>query len=514
MNPTGAGLPSRRSEFMTWIGRDCDLVCLFFIGISPAWIRIYDLNWKGLWRSWLNLNRCRMNHQNLWPELEGIVTVDGEVNFNICWHQNLWPELEGIVTISTFRGLSYGTYIRIYDLNWKGLWPVASSAILYAWAEFNQNLWPELEGIVTSRRRLLRPWFLRDQNLWPELEGIVTYCPCLRASFNMSIRIYDLNWKGLWLFGRLPPEPLRAWSEFMTWIGRDCDDRTVAGQQPLCFDQNLWPELEGIVTSSHVLYCCGPSQYRTLSRLTWYSGWSIRIYDLNWKGLWPLRWADACFSSLSIRIYDLNWKGLWLFLMAPPWSFLFVDQNLWPELEGIVTNDLLAGKGQLDIYQNLWPELEGIVTSRIIQKGFRPRHQNLWPELEGIVTHSPRPGPGRGSQSEFMTWIGRDCDTFSPSRPRTGLSIRIYDLNWKGLWHILPVPAQDGALTIRIYDLNWKGLWPFRLGHLGADINGFIRIYDLNWKGLWPIMSGLAEDCERGSEFMTWIGRDCDLTAT
>jgi len=73
MNPTGAQLPPP-SEFMTWIGRDCDMA---FFMVS----------------SFLGFD------QNLWPELEGIVTLNefSPLPRNAS-DQNLWPELEGIVT--------------------------------------------------------------------------------------------------------------------------------------------------------------------------------------------------------------------------------------------------------------------------------------------------------------------------------------------------------------------------------------------------------------------------------
>jgi len=189
--------------------------------------------------------------------------------------------------------------IRIYDLNWKGLWRCCCNA------NFNrssyQNLWPELEGIVTNLIRLSikTPWF---------------------------IRIYDLNWKGLWLcpdhLYYLPP-PL---SEFMTWIGRDCDSGRAIPRR----NGSLRGKSEFMTWIGRD---CDPPCNIQLRKLFF----CIRIYDLNWKGLWlalgvifdvfdhssefmtwigrdcdPSRKACRISSRVNIRIYDLNWKGLWL----------------------------------------------------------------------------------------------------------------------------------------------------------------------------------------------------------
>ena len=139
----------------------------------------------------------------------------------------------------------------------------------------------------------------RNQNLWPELEGIVTIFVSLTSSSSLIIRIYDLNWKGLWhCLGGREKRPVGI-SEFMTWIGRDCDIITSATSTSAAIYQNLWPELERIVTQHG----------RRIS-----------------------------FSP-------------------------FLDQNLWPELEGIVTEGTAHSLQQGLLDQNLWPELEGIVTA-------------------------------------------------------------------------------------------------------------------------------------------------------
>jgi len=215
------------------------------------------------------------------------------------------------------------------------------------------------------------------------------------------------------------------------------------------------------------------------------------------------------------------------------------NQNLWPELEGIVTLSPFDPRGVGSSNQNLWPELEGIVTDRQgRRRGPRRCNQNLWPELEGIVTYIAWPGQVRpGQESEFMTWIGRDCDAaVESSYTPIESGIRIYDLNWKGLWRSWAVrectpqgcnqnlwPELEGIVTIAGYPPLTPGGWG-------------IRIYDLNWKGLWlfgvfhcfflllkksEFMTWIGRDCDnpmpidpchssRKSEFMTWIGRDCD----
>jgi len=100
-------------------------------------------------------------------------------------------------------------------------------------------------------------------------------------------------------------------------------------------------------------------------------------------------------------------------------------------------------------------------------------------DIPVILDHHPNNG------SEFMTWIGRDCDTlWQDDRMRLSSFIRIYDLNWKGLWPSIGQASSHVASSIRIYDLNWKGLWRKRQCPQGTKESS-IRIYDLNWKGLW-----------------------------
>ena len=173
--------------------------------------------------------------------------------FSTGWNagdQNLWPELEGIVTFERCReGWVRHESIRIYDLNWKGLWLSERMEILDG-NDIDQNLWPELEGIVTLLcGRVPRSFSLLDQNLWPELEGIVT------MSVGATI-LPPLLYQNLWpeLEGIVTIDrdrdlgPMISWSEFMTWIGRDCDVETLTPGQGFPLNQNLWPELEGIVT--------------------------------------------------------------------------------------------------------------------------------------------------------------------------------------------------------------------------------------------------------------------------
>jgi len=118
----------------------------------------------------------------------------------------------------------------------------------------------------------------------------------------------------------------------------------------------------------------------------------------------------------------------------------------------------------------------------------RGLNQNLWPELEGIVTSIEQVVLSvLRSESEFMTWIGRDCD----------FSMAVKDV------------FRTSTIWIRIYDLNWKGLWLIEDVEIAVPETG-IRIYDLNWKGLWLFSCNSAAFDPGGSEFMTWIGRDCD----
>jgi len=143
-----------------------------------------------------------------------------------------------------------------------------------------------------------------------------------------------------------PPPPDQ--SEFMTWIGRDCDNPVATAATSF------------VVISEFMTWIgrdCDP--LGNLGSLPTPS--FIRIYDLNWKGLWQLHRDDALCRVVVIRIYDLNWKGLWP-TGASPLGISGRYQNLWPELEGIVTNGSFAHICHRRSYQNLWPELEGIVT--------------------------------------------------------------------------------------------------------------------------------------------------------
>jgi len=193
---------------------------------------------------------------------------------------------------------------------------------------------------------------------------------------SLVIRIYDLNWKGLW---HPIPEPTISYplasSEFMTWIGRDCDF------------------LSG--SACYIRPCT--SEFMT---------WIGRDCDNS-----TIPWSK--YFSILIRIYDLNWKGLWQTICTATPTAPSIYQNLWPELEGIVTMPASSRAMLMTWDQNLWPELEGIVTpyNVSVRSSSRALHQNLWPELEGIVTNpigNPESRPVK--PSEFMTWIGRDCD--------------------------------------------------------------------------------------------------------
>jgi len=151
------------------------------------------------------------------------------------------------------------------------------------------------------------------------------------------------------------------------------------------------------------------------------------------------------------------------------------------DLSSKITSAILFGD------QNLWPELEGIVTCRVCVK----KSRILW-------------------ISEFMTWIGRDCDHSLCVIPSPFFMIRIYDLNWKGLWHP-------------------QGPWPFNLNSTPSEFMTWIgrdcdcRCFHQRWhrRRRSEFMTWIGRDCDfvapffdptgLGSEFMTWIGRDCDL---
>ena len=211
----------------------------------------------------------------------------------------------------------------------------------------------------------------------------------------------------------------------MTWIGRDCDTTSAAGPAEKPRDQNLWPELEGIVT------------------------------------------------QLGFLVFFL----------------VFINQNLWPELEGIVTLSLLKYLSCSNLSEFM-----------------------TWIGRDCDVTRIPQSTP-EGASSEFMTWIGRDCDKFSGVLSiLLFYSIRIYDLNWKGLWR------QVGRGRFRLWPpgsefMTWIGRdcdnWPFSAKRLCHQWSEF--------------MTWIGRDCDSSrasfnrvtsfkSEFMTWIGRDCDPT--
>jgi len=361
---------------MTWIGRDCDDSVVGTCGFNRVNIRIYDLNWKGLWHlvspflkmgtaiqsefmTWIGRHcdiipesdsHSLVSYQNLWPELEGIVTWRRFFDALSPPHQSEFMTWIGrdcdilsfAFSNSSISASEFMTWIgrdcdhivgpsqaqrhriRIYDLNWKGLWPCGGFVFLEHYAE--------------------------HQNLWPELEGIVTFLERLQLFYLPLIRIYDLNWKGLWrrdsLFCRLikrldqnlwpelegivtflgkPGVSLR-WriSEFMTWIGRDCD-YSWTRKPPffLIWDQNLWPELEGIVTVRE------PFNRYIFVRESEFMTWIGRDCDPSSSG----KPASSAFASEF-----MTWIGRDCDRGAAVGKGLEVDdQNLWPELEGIVT---------------------------------------------------------------------------------------------------------------------------------------------------------------------------------
>jgi len=314
-----------QSEFMTWIGRDCDLFD------RPNWIRTSD------------------PYQNLWPELEGIVTVPPGLAWTLAIPRSEFMTWIGRDCDAVRRVPLIGVGGRSEFMTWIGRDCDPLTPENQRTSSSDQNLWPELEGIVTCRFRSRQSRTGLHQNLWPELEGIVTFGA-----------------------GRFRGARTRE-SEFMTWIGRDCD---------------------------------APSSYRCAIRSN-----KIRIYDLNWKGLWLWEATHTPHWWVEIRIYDLNWKGLWRCgSERVGWDYRKY-QNLWPELEGIVTGPPTGGtlrRRTIRIYDLNW--------------------KGLWPQLLG----------GRMFRTQ---------------------SIRIYDLNWKGLWPGNGDKTGCRLYLIRIYDLNWKGLW-------------------------------------------------------
>jgi len=316
---------SKQSEFMTWIGRDCDTPPMTPPMAVPASIRIYDLNWKGLWHLRIGgsaIGRIIQSEFMTWIGRDCDFSYVGDPSL-FCVHQNLWPELEGIVTTLQRFDVDVDVFIRIYDLNWKGLWRYEvfhSASSTQCRSEFMTWIGRDCDHDSFAWDKMLSAssefmtWIGRDCDSSGSFSSALL----------LSIRIYDLNWKGLWLrscLGSVLDRVIRIydlnWKGL--WLPGRCRDDILS-----VVHQNLWPELEGIVTE----------------RAGFWGNLFVQSEFMTWIGRDCDR-QDQARSVFTpddpIRIYDLNWKGLWLSEAGEIPATVWRDQNLWPELEGIVT---------------------------------------------------------------------------------------------------------------------------------------------------------------------------------